>query len=175
MKRTIRLLSIGLVLAILFAALVPGVALADPGWYVVKPGDTLYSIGRCFGVSPYAIAAANCLANPNYIRVGQVLRIPAGGASAPAAPVWSPAPSRPAQVPAPYVPPQAPQQVGGVWIWVSHTYYGPGSHQWTPAPVKVWWPYNTGLEPVLTQVWGSPAPAQTGGYGTMPTGWGGHR
>ncbi len=44
--------------------------------YVVRPGDTLFSIAIRFGVSYYALAAANGLANPNFIYVGQVLRIP---------------------------------------------------------------------------------------------------
>ncbi len=44
--------------------------------YTVQWGDTLYSIARRFGVTPAAIAAANALPNPNYIRAGQVLIIP---------------------------------------------------------------------------------------------------
>ena len=44
--------------------------------YVVKWGDTLYSIARRFGVTVNAIVAANGLTNPNYIRVGQTLIIP---------------------------------------------------------------------------------------------------
>ncbi len=44
--------------------------------YLVKPCDTLFSIGRLYGVSPWAIARANGLANPNYIRAGQSLVIP---------------------------------------------------------------------------------------------------
>ena len=45
------------------------------GGYVVMPGDTLFSIGVRFGVSPWAIAQRNGIANPNYIRAGQCLRI----------------------------------------------------------------------------------------------------
>lgn len=44
--------------------------------YCVQPCDTLFAIGRRFGVSPWAIASLNHLANPNYIRVGQCLLIP---------------------------------------------------------------------------------------------------
>jgi len=44
--------------------------------YKVKTGDTLYSIARKFGVSIQALMAANHIANPNYIRVGQILIIP---------------------------------------------------------------------------------------------------
>jgi LysM repeat protein len=46
------------------------------GWHVVKHGETLYSIGRWYGVSPWAIAKANGLYNVNYIRAGQSLYIP---------------------------------------------------------------------------------------------------
>jgi len=44
--------------------------------YVVKLGDTIYSIGRKLGKSPIAIINANNLVNPNYIFPGQVLKIP---------------------------------------------------------------------------------------------------
>lgn len=46
------------------------------GWYTVRAGDTLFHIGRCFGVSPWAIANANRLANPHCIYVGQRLYVP---------------------------------------------------------------------------------------------------
>ncbi|MGC8786145.1 MAG: LysM peptidoglycan-binding domain-containing protein [Anaerolineae bacterium] len=45
--------------------------------YVVQWGDTVYSIARRFGLPPEAIIRANNLVNPNLIRVGQVLIIPA--------------------------------------------------------------------------------------------------
>jgi len=44
--------------------------------HVVQPGDTLYSIALRYGVGATAIAQANGLVNPNYIYVGQSLRIP---------------------------------------------------------------------------------------------------
>ena len=44
--------------------------------YTVRPGDSLSSIGREFGVSYTEIARANGIANPDMINVGQVLRIP---------------------------------------------------------------------------------------------------
>ncbi len=46
------------------------------GRYCVRQGDTLYSIGRRFGVNPYAIATANAIYNPNCIYIGQCLTIP---------------------------------------------------------------------------------------------------
>ncbi len=70
--------------------LVPGpstvaVAAAQAGGltYAVQPGDTVWSIGRRFGVSPSAIIAANGLANPNLLAVGQLLRIPVAPAPMP--------------------------------------------------------------------------------------------
>jgi LysM repeat protein len=50
--------------------------LAAPAWYTVQPGDTIFSIGRLYGVNPWTIAAANRLANPNLIYAGQALYIP---------------------------------------------------------------------------------------------------
>ena len=46
--------------------------------YVVRPGDTLYKIGRTFGVPATVIAKDNKLANPNEIVAGQELRIQPG-------------------------------------------------------------------------------------------------
>ncbi len=45
-------------------------------WYRVQWGQTLYAISRATGVSASAIAQANGLVNPNYIRAGQSLWIP---------------------------------------------------------------------------------------------------
>ncbi|MFN2115431.1 MAG: LysM peptidoglycan-binding domain-containing protein [Anaerolineae bacterium] len=58
--------------------------------HCVRYGETLYSIGRMYGVSPYAIARANGLYNPDYIRAGQCLRIPTGGGG-----YWPPSPPMP--------------------------------------------------------------------------------
>jgi len=52
---------------------------ADGNYHVVRPGETLYAIGRLYGVNPNDIAAANHLANPNLIYPGQVLAVPAMG------------------------------------------------------------------------------------------------
>lgn len=44
--------------------------------YCVRYGDTLYSIARYYGTSAWAIAHANGIHNPNYIRAGSCLIIP---------------------------------------------------------------------------------------------------
>jgi LysM repeat protein len=46
--------------------------------YTVRPGDTLTAIAAQFNSSVPAIAAANNIANPDLISVGQVLTIPRG-------------------------------------------------------------------------------------------------
>lgn len=47
--------------------------------HVVAYGETIYSIGRQYGANPNDIIAANRLADPGSIRVGQHLTVPAGG------------------------------------------------------------------------------------------------
>jgi murein DD-endopeptidase MepM/ murein hydrolase activator NlpD len=47
--------------------------------HVVESGDTLYSLGRQYGVSPFAIADINGLSHNKALSLGQKLRIPAGG------------------------------------------------------------------------------------------------
>ena len=49
--------------------------------HTVKAGETLSSIARRFGVTSTSIAAANNLANPNALSIGQSLRIPGASAS----------------------------------------------------------------------------------------------
>ena len=63
--------------------------------YIVRPGDTLFSIARRFGVSVGAILAANpYLSNPNFIYSGERLVIPGrqGVAYPPPSAPTSPAP-----------------------------------------------------------------------------------
>lgn len=57
--------------------------------HVVAPGDTVYSLGRRYGVTPQQIQAANNLDAAFTIRIGQTLNIPGGGA--PVQPVAAPA------------------------------------------------------------------------------------
>jgi len=44
--------------------------------YVVQPGDNLFRIALRYGLSYASLAQYNGIANPAFIRVGQVLRIP---------------------------------------------------------------------------------------------------
>ena len=46
-----------------------------PGYYTVRPGDTLSSIAARYGLDMYYLASLNGIANPNYIYVGQMLRV----------------------------------------------------------------------------------------------------
>lgn len=55
------------------AAQAPGVTQE----YVIKPGDTFYSIGKQFGVAMKAIAEANPSVQPTRLQVGQKIVIPA--------------------------------------------------------------------------------------------------
>ncbi|MCC7020876.1 MAG: LysM peptidoglycan-binding domain-containing protein [Ardenticatenales bacterium] len=77
---------------------IPGAAMPGPGgpweveahqWggrYVVKPGDTLYSIAWRTGTSVSAIMAANGIGNPNVIYAGQALTLPGGMQPGPGGP-----------------------------------------------------------------------------------------
>ncbi len=63
-----------------------GGAQGDASTYTVVDGDTLFSIARRQGTTVDALVAANGLADPNVLSVGQVLQIPSGGQQAPATP-----------------------------------------------------------------------------------------
>lgn len=62
------------------------------GWcpqvHVVQRGDTLSSIARWYGVSVHQLVAANNIANPSRIYVGQQLCIPGGWGPDPEPPPW---------------------------------------------------------------------------------------
>ena len=66
-----------------------------PDWrppsYTIKAGDTLYKIALDHGLDYRELAAWNYIENPNFIRVGQVLRLTAPGeTSAPSAATTAP-------------------------------------------------------------------------------------
>ena len=56
------------------------------GYIEVQPGDTVYAIGRRFGVAPAAVIDANNLRPPYTISVGQALKLPKGARVAVAPP-----------------------------------------------------------------------------------------
>jgi len=70
--------------------------------YVVKPGDTLYSIARTTGASLDALIRSNDIGDPDVLRIGQVLKLAADG-------VPPPVPTPPATPPA--NPPAAPPAI----------------------------------------------------------------
>ena len=79
MKRTmgISLLSVmALVLGFVLPVSAAPADLAATVWHTVQRGETLSSISRMYGVSPWSIASANHLANSNQIYAGQRLYIP---------------------------------------------------------------------------------------------------
>ncbi|HEY77431.1 MAG TPA: LysM peptidoglycan-binding domain-containing protein [Thermoflexia bacterium] len=92
MKRLASLLIVALLLLLVVS---PAVSAAPPQWgilgyHVVQPGETLFCIGRAYGVSPWAIATQNGVVNPNLIQPGMVLAIPSAYAYLPPGPVCTP-------------------------------------------------------------------------------------
>ena len=74
-------LIIGLILLMQAAWVPAGYAAPPPAggfWHTVRWGETLFSIGRAYGVNPYSICSANGLHNCNYVWAGQSLWIPDG-------------------------------------------------------------------------------------------------
>jgi LysM repeat protein len=74
-------LIVGLLLLLQSAWVPAGYAAPPPVagfWHTVQWGETLFSMGRAFGVNPYSICYANGLGNCNYVWAGQSLWIPAG-------------------------------------------------------------------------------------------------
>jgi murein DD-endopeptidase MepM/ murein hydrolase activator NlpD len=54
---------------------------AGGGLHTVRSGETLYSLGRIYGVHPFTIARLNGLSNNEALRQGQTLRIPKNDSS----------------------------------------------------------------------------------------------
>jgi len=76
-----RRLSLIVAVIVLVSLIAPATVSAHAGgfWHQVQAGQTLFSIGRWYGVNPYAIASANSLPNWNLIYAGQWLWIPGVG------------------------------------------------------------------------------------------------
>jgi murein DD-endopeptidase MepM/ murein hydrolase activator NlpD len=58
----------------------PKKVLASNGAHTVGSGETLYSLGRKYGVSPFAIAEANGFERDAALSIGQKVKIPSGSA-----------------------------------------------------------------------------------------------
>lgn len=97
-----RAISVVLLLSIILLGLGPAArpvwAAPHTGTYIVRPGDTLYSIARRHNTTVSELMRLNHLSDPNRIQVGQVLLVP-GGAQAPAVSDSSSAASVPIAVP----------------------------------------------------------------------------
>jgi len=74
---------VGFAGALLLVGATVAPAWADNGSYRVAPGDTLAQIAQRLGFSPGELASVNHLNNPNFIEVGQLLRLPGGTVMAP--------------------------------------------------------------------------------------------
>jgi len=61
----------------------PGPTPPSSGVHIVRPGENLFRIALRYGITPQALAAANGIANPNRIYVGQRLVIPGSGTTPP--------------------------------------------------------------------------------------------
>jgi lipoprotein NlpD len=90
-----------------------------PGYYMVKPGDTIFQVGRQTGQSAKDIIRWNNLDNPNQIEAGQVLRVvpPEGSTSTvtPAKPPVVTPVAPPAPPPTASTPATAEDDIA--WIW----------------------------------------------------------
>jgi LysM repeat protein len=79
-----RILTLGIVLALLLALATP--AFAQGTIHVVQRGENLFRIALRYGVTVNALASANGLSNVGRIYVGQRLVIPTGGSANPTTP-----------------------------------------------------------------------------------------
>ena len=58
------------------SAPVPKTNFVSRGTHTVRPGETLFAVGRTYNINPYKIARYNGLRAPYALKSGQVLRIP---------------------------------------------------------------------------------------------------
>jgi lipoprotein NlpD len=91
-----------------------------PGYYTVKPGDTVMQVGRVTGQNWRDIVKWNNLDNPNQVETGQVLRVAppdVGNGTKPAVTATPATPTTPVPPPTASVPISADDDVA--WIWPS--------------------------------------------------------
>ncbi|MDP4119729.1 MAG: LysM peptidoglycan-binding domain-containing protein [Bacillota bacterium] len=55
--------------------MIPLIDSGIPRWYIIKPGDSLYSIGQKYGLDLDDILEYNYIDNPDLIYPGQMLRL----------------------------------------------------------------------------------------------------
>lgn len=84
-QAAVQVASVGPVSAPRMASTPAARTVAGGAVHTVTPGETVYSLGRLYGVSPNAIIATNNLQAPYGIRIGQKISIP-GATTAKAAP-----------------------------------------------------------------------------------------
>lgn len=60
----------------------PSPTTADPLTHVVQAGDTLFGLSLRYGVSMERLTAENGISDPHFLRLGQLLRIPAAAGAA---------------------------------------------------------------------------------------------
>lgn len=53
---------------------IPVEEITAPGYYVVRPGDNLYTIAQRYGIGIDALITLNNLEDPNLIYPGQIIR-----------------------------------------------------------------------------------------------------
>lgn len=99
----------------------PAPTAAAPLIHVARAGDTLWDIAVRYGTTVGALAAANGLSNPSFIRVGQAIAIPQ--AAPVAAQPSAPAPAVPAQA-APAAATVVHVVQRGETLWVISARYG---------------------------------------------------
>jgi murein DD-endopeptidase MepM/ murein hydrolase activator NlpD len=92
MSSTLRLLALSIILSVL-AACASSPKPVGPGDYRVVRGDTLYRIAMNHGQSVNSLMRANNITNPRDLKVGQVLKVSGGSASAPASRAQGSAPA----------------------------------------------------------------------------------
>jgi LysM repeat protein len=125
------------------------------GWvrYIVKPGDTLYSLGLAYGVTVRQLQVANCLGYSTNIRAGESLWVPNVPTRTPTpSPTLTPTPVTPSATP---VPPTATHTPTPVTPSPTHTPVTP-SPTLTPVP-----PTATPVTPDPTETPVTPDPTQT--------------
>ncbi len=79
MRKVLIAIVVVLALFILTHATTETAQAAGPAYYVVQPGQSMYSIAGMYGISAWSLAYANGMWNPNTLYVGQVLVIPYAG------------------------------------------------------------------------------------------------